>query len=143
MNAKALWDTGASKSVISGALARALAVAPVGSAKINHAGGISQSPTYLLNFGLPHRVLIAGILACEFQEAPNGFNAIVGMDVICSGDFAITNVGGRSCVSFRTPSCETIDYVVEANRVRYAGVGRNDPCPCGKGKKFKKCHGAA
>jgi uncharacterized protein len=20
--------------------------------------------------------------------------------------------------------------------------GRNDPCPCGSGKKFKKCHGA-
>jgi len=24
----------------------------------------------------------------------------------------------------------------------YASVGRNDPCPCGSGKKFKKCHGA-
>ncbi|TAK81185.1 MAG: preprotein translocase subunit SecA [Aquabacterium sp.] len=24
---------------------------------------------------------------------------------------------------------------------RYAGVGRNDPCPCGSGKKFKQCHG--
>ena len=23
-----------------------------------------------------------------------------------------------------------------------ADVGRNDPCPCGSGKKFKKCHGA-
>jgi preprotein translocase subunit SecA len=22
-------------------------------------------------------------------------------------------------------------------------IGRNDPCPCGSGKKFKKCHGAA
>jgi hypothetical protein len=20
--------------------------------------------------------------------------------------------------------------------------GRNDPCPCGSGKKYKKCHGA-
>jgi len=25
----------------------------------------------------------------------------------------------------------------------YAHVGRNDPCPCGSGVKFKKCHGAA
>jgi preprotein translocase subunit SecA len=25
----------------------------------------------------------------------------------------------------------------------WANVGRNDPCPCGSGKKFKKCHGAA
>ena len=24
-----------------------------------------------------------------------------------------------------------------------AEVGRNDPCPCGSGKKYKKCHGAA
>jgi preprotein translocase subunit SecA len=26
--------------------------------------------------------------------------------------------------------------------VDWASVGRNDPCPCGSGKKFKKCHGA-
>ncbi len=25
---------------------------------------------------------------------------------------------------------------------KYKDVGRNDPCPCGSGKKFKKCHGA-
>jgi preprotein translocase subunit SecA len=25
---------------------------------------------------------------------------------------------------------------------QYANVGRNDPCPCGSGKKYKKCHGA-
>ncbi len=24
-----------------------------------------------------------------------------------------------------------------------AKIGRNDPCPCGSGKKYKKCHGAA
>ena len=26
--------------------------------------------------------------------------------------------------------------------VKDAKVGRNDPCPCGSGKKYKKCHGA-
>jgi uncharacterized protein len=26
---------------------------------------------------------------------------------------------------------------------RYAHAGRNDPCPCGSGRKFKKCHGAS
>src|SRR5713226_3657999 len=29
-----------------------------------------------------------------------------------------------------------------ASRVTPAKVGRNDPCPCGSGKKFKRCHGA-
>ena len=28
------------------------------------------------------------------------------------------------------------------NVVRDEKVGRNDPCPCGSGKKYKKCHGA-
>jgi len=26
--------------------------------------------------------------------------------------------------------------------IDWSSVGRNDPCPCGSGKKFKKCHGA-
>jgi preprotein translocase subunit SecA len=26
--------------------------------------------------------------------------------------------------------------------VRREKIGRNDPCPCGSGKKYKKCHGA-
>jgi len=26
--------------------------------------------------------------------------------------------------------------------IRREKVGRNDPCPCGSGKKYKKCHGA-
>ena len=25
--------------------------------------------------------------------------------------------------------------------VREKVVGRNDPCPCGSGKKYKQCHG--
>jgi preprotein translocase subunit SecA len=25
--------------------------------------------------------------------------------------------------------------------VNFAGVGRNDMCPCGSGKRFKNCHG--
>jgi len=29
-----------------------------------------------------------------------------------------------------------------AAKREFAKVGRNDPCPCGSGKKFKKCHGA-
>ncbi|HVR38311.1 MAG TPA: preprotein translocase subunit SecA, partial [Thermoanaerobaculia bacterium] len=31
----------------------------------------------------------------------------------------------------------------ETVKRRDAKVGRNDPCPCGSGKKYKKCHGAA
>jgi uncharacterized protein len=26
-------------------------------------------------------------------------------------------------------------------KAKFATAGRNDPCPCGSGKKFKRCHG--
>jgi preprotein translocase subunit SecA len=31
---------------------------------------------------------------------------------------------------------EAVQQVVRGDK-----VGRNDPCPCGSGKKYKKCHG--
>jgi preprotein translocase subunit SecA len=30
-----------------------------------------------------------------------------------------------------------------AGAAGFSNVGRNDPCPCGSGKKYKKCHGVA
>ncbi len=36
---------------------------------------------------------------------------------------------------------KTTTYVKDKDDI-FANVGRNDPCPCGSGKKFKKCHGA-
>ena len=46
------------------------------------------------------------------------------------------------------PHLESIkEKVLEIRRknqppIHYPGVGRNDPCPCGSGKKYKKCCGA-
>jgi uncharacterized protein YecA (UPF0149 family) len=35
------------------------------------------------------------------------------------------------------------DDVIRTVKHDQPKVGRNDPCPCGSGKKYKKCHGAA
>jgi preprotein translocase subunit SecA len=35
------------------------------------------------------------------------------------------------------------DDVVRQVKREEPKVGRNDPCPCGSGKKYKKCHGAS
>lgn len=32
-------------------------------------------------------------------------------------------------------------YKAALREQRFKGIGRNDPCPCGSGKKFKNCHG--
>lgn len=42
----------------------------------------------------------------------------------------------------QTNAPEKAKTVVKDKDDPYANVGRNDPCPCGSGKKFKKCHGA-
>ncbi len=38
------------------------------------------------------------------------------------------------------PAPEAVETVVKDEREK--DIGRNDPCWCGSGKKFKKCHGA-
>jgi len=40
---------------------------------------------------------------------------LIGMDVICKGDFAITNFQGNTTFSFRMPSMYEIDFVAEGN----------------------------
>lgn len=34
-----------------------------------------------------------------------------------------------------------VSLVVEERQPVVPKVGRNDPCPCGSGKKYKQCHG--
>ena len=36
---------------------------------------------------------------------------------------------------------EVMGLLARKEEGRYARVGRNDPCPCGRGKKFKRCYG--
>ncbi len=39
------------------------------------------------------------------------------------------------------PSTGKVQTVVKDKEDPFANVGRNDPCPCGSGLKYKKCHG--
>ena len=48
-------------------------------------------------------------------------------------------VGGMPAAAPK-PTTKPKTYVKDKDDP-YANVGRNDPCPCGSGKKFKKCHG--
>lgn len=153
LNTKALWDTGATNCVITPSCAQALNLKPIGVAQTMHAGGISLANVYLINIMLPNGVGIKDIRFTECSEQGGSFGIIIGMDIITRGDFAITNVNGKTTFSFRIPSIGTIDFVDEGQKMKKAQtkgtaatkkekkVGRNDPCPCGSGKKYKNCHG--
>ena len=55
-------------------------------------------------------------------------------------DAAIDEVA--ACVGDLYELTAPLRYRVETVRRPTAKVGRNDPCPCGSGRKFKLCHGA-
>ena len=56
----------------------------------------------------------------------------------CAGSRDIRIVNGR------IHTMDAHDTVVSSVTIRrdVPKVGRNDPCPCGSGKKYKQCHGA-
>lgn len=147
LQSTALWDTGATASAVTPHTVKVLGLIPVRQAPIGHAGGSSISNFYVVNLILPNNVGMAGILVSECSGDAGDFGVVVGMDVISNGDLSITNAGGCTWVTFRFPSVQHIDYVAEAQKIKFSNVGRNDPCPCGKkdanGRpiKFKYCHG--
>jgi preprotein translocase subunit SecA len=54
----------------------------------------------------------------------------------------------RGSMQFTGPNQGAVAAGEEAGKIKTVvrsqpKVGRNDPCPCGSGKKYKKCHGAA
>lgn len=140
----AIWDTGATNSVISEKVISELALNETGFTEVKHAGGESVMPVYKVNIGLPNNVAFPEIKVTKGVLA--GADVLIGMDIITRGDFSVTNVAGKTTFSFRVPSIETIDYVNDSNThtkpiIKEKKPGRNDPCPCGSGKKYKKCCG--
>ncbi len=110
-NYKAIWDTGATGTVITRRVATELGIAPSGVITLLTVGGTRDSDTYLVDIRLPNRVDFANIRVTE--GILGDADVLIGMDIICQGDFAITNVGGKTIASYRVPSLETIDYVKE------------------------------
>jgi preprotein translocase subunit SecA len=57
------------------------------------------------------------------------------------------HVGGKSSALSKAMAPAAVPGIAGSNgggggAADWSNVGRNDPCPCGSGKKFKKCHGA-
>lgn len=142
----AIWDTGATSSVITPSVVKKLGLIASGKTNLHGvAGSKKNADTYFVSFILPHKVRVDGVRVAEVPQIAGTADMLIGMDIITLGDFSVTNVGGKTIFSFRTPSMQTIDYVQEINSHTPAKsgkkVGRNEPCPCGSGKKHKHCHG--
>ncbi|WP_461257550.1 retropepsin-like aspartic protease, partial [Treponema sp. R80B11-R83G3] len=138
VEANAIWDTGASRSLITPKIATQLDLKPISKTLMATPSDKNiQSNVYLINVHLPNRATIVGVQALE--GTPNSCDMLIGMDVISLGDFAVTNFNSKTMFSFRTPSMAEIDFTkhshIEPIKNENRKTGRNDPCPCGSGKK--------
>lgn len=141
----AIWDTGATGSVITQRVVDTCGLKPIGMTQVHHAHGMAMAETYLVNIGLPNRVGFANMTVTKGDLALT--DALIGMDIITRGDFAITNKAGKTVMSFRVPSLVCVDYVEEhkqqEHRQRFqhggsAGEHRKRPKEFGKKKKKRR-----
>jgi hypothetical protein len=139
----ALWDTGAGISLIRPDVAQRLHLLSVSMTTISTpTSKDEQSRVYVVNLYLPNQVRVNDIKVVE--GIPSNCDMLIGMDIISLGDFAVSNFNGRTMFSFRMPSMTEIDFTKHSYQLPIKNdgkVGRNDPCPCGSGKKYKQCHG--
>lgn len=140
----ALYDTGATHSSISPTVVTELGLASVGAQNVGVGGGTLPTTAHLVNIGLPNKVMFPMVRVAQIA-LHGGVDALIGMDILGVGDFAVTHHNGRTTFSFCCPSRKEIDFVTEVDAPAPAAssnkVSRNSPCPCGSGKKYKRCHG--
>ena len=144
---QALWDTGATGSVITKKVVDECGLKPIGITNVHHAKGIDTSHVYLVSVFLPNNVCFSSLRVTE-GDLVGDVEVLIGMDIISRGDFAVSNMDGKTVFTFRMPSLERIDFVQQTKNLPKTRsvspspkVGRNDLCPCGSGKKYKKCCG--
>ncbi len=110
----AIWDTGATASVITQEVVDRCGLKPTGMTQVHGVQGVSVAETFLVNITLMDgRIQITNVRVTR-GTLPPGAQVLIGMDIITTGDFAITNVGGNTVFSFRIPSIKTINYNEEA-----------------------------
>jgi hypothetical protein len=106
---KALWDTGATCSVISNIIAERILLRSICYSEMRHANGIERVPVFVAGIKLPNQVIIQEITVLSCNPI-HEFDLIIGMDIIAKGDFAITGKNGNTKFSFRMPSTADIDF---------------------------------
>lgn len=127
----ALWDTGATGTCISTDVVKKLSLVASGKKNICTPSGTTEVNTYLVDIILPNNVNIPNVEVCDSQIGEQHLGALIGMDIINLGDFAVSNVNGNTLFSFRTPSVQKIDFVSQINTQKIIGTH-------GKGKRKKK-----
>jgi predicted aspartyl protease len=105
----ALWDTGATGSVITQKVVDDLNLLPVSFGRAHGVDGEYSTTYYYVDILLPNNVSVNKLRVSLGKM--RGFDLLIGMDIICRGDFAVSNYNGNTVFTYRIPSKQTTDYV--------------------------------
>ena len=103
-----LWDTGCTVTTVSKCLADKLALPVIGKVNSATAGGLIECDRHIVNIYLPNKVRIANLIIMSNPILT--VDCLIGTDIICKGDFSVSNFQDKTTVSFRMPSQEETDY---------------------------------
>lgn len=112
---KAIWDTGASGTVITQVIVDNLGLIPTGMSIVHTANGQARQNTYIIDISLSDGISIKDVTVTCATAFSGGCCVLIGMDIISQGDFSITNLNGITCMSFRKPSLHEIDFCKNPN----------------------------
>ena len=98
----ALWDTGATNTLVSRHIVEQLGLQPFNRAIISGIGGDVETDTYLVHVILPTKT-VARNVEVMVNDNPD-YDVVIGMDIISLVDFAFTNAETKSVFSFRHPA---------------------------------------
>ena len=126
IDANAIWDTGATHSVISRELANKMSLKPISMSRVNGVHGLKEVPTYTIDLILNNKIRFDNINVTEGELSPGKVDFLIGMNIIALGDSSITqyvNKRGQACsvFSFQYPSTlKSCDYVQKVNQFNAA-----------------------
>lgn len=111
MNVASLWDTGAATTCISKNVVKTLNLTSNEEVYIDTPSGRSKTKIYEIDIILPNEVYLKNIKVYETTIGDQGFDLLIGMDIIIKGDFCVSGVNGVITASFRYPAQGVTDYM--------------------------------
>jgi predicted aspartyl protease len=102
-------DTGAIVSIISHNVVERLGAQPQGYRFMDTASEKRViTPIYNASIVLCEKLEISNLTVGD-GVLPDGEECLIGMDILSLGDLAVTHFDGKTCISFRIPSLQSIE----------------------------------
>ena len=106
-------------------------------------GGVMSERSGVVNIALEGIMLTGAFMGYVAALASHNLWFGVGVAVLSGALIAALQAAEMGADADAVPEfVEDAPVITQVIKGEHEKVGRNDPCPCGSGKKYKKCHGA-